>query len=283
MHLWNPQFFENKLLFNPVVEPWQTIIANCAEWPTAQDYNYWLTLSNRTIVSAANKPIKFVPQASQPEMFEKHYEPRIYLKGEVSTRAQNWHDFFNALVWITFPKLKARLNAKQYKYIKQRWKISNLRTTIENALTLFDEGGFIVASSDDNLIRLLQDFSWQDLFYHKRAEFVERMRVIIFGHALYEKALNPYIGITGNAVIVKTDVDFLKKDLEKQIVQLDELLTKQFDNEEWITSTHPFQPLPILGVPGWHEANNNVKFYENHDYFRGKGKRKTVPIVELIG
>jgi hypothetical protein len=31
------------------------------------------------------------------------YEMRIWARGEVETRPANWHDFFNALVWLSFP------------------------------------------------------------------------------------------------------------------------------------------------------------------------------------
>jgi hypothetical protein len=40
------------------------------------------------------------------------YEMRIWARGEVVTRPDNWHDFFNALVWCTFPLAKAALNAR---------------------------------------------------------------------------------------------------------------------------------------------------------------------------
>src|ERR1022692_1004856 len=33
-------------------------------------------------------------------LFERQYEPRCYLKGEVPTRDYNWHDLLNALVWL---------------------------------------------------------------------------------------------------------------------------------------------------------------------------------------
>lgn len=274
-------FFKNCLLFNPAIQQLAQHIIQCTEWPTVDDYNQWLKIINSSPISETGKPIQFVPQADRNDVFTEQYEPRIYLTGEVQTRSQNWHDFFNALIWISFPKLKATLNAKQFKYIKQRWEISNARAPIENALTLFDEGGAIIVATDDDLISLLQKFNWQELLYHKRNEFTEKAQVIIFGHSLYEKALNPYVGITGNAVIVKAKPDFLKLSLTDQLAQLDTFLAKKFDDEHWILDTHPFQPIPILGIPGWHEANDNIKFYENQDYFRIQGKKKIIMPVEL--
>jgi len=42
-----------------------------------------------------------------------HYEERIARKGAIATRAENWHDLFNALIWLRYPSLKRALNARQ--------------------------------------------------------------------------------------------------------------------------------------------------------------------------
>ena len=36
------------------------------------------------------------------------YESRIAETGEIATRENNWHDLFNALVWLSFPAPRAR-------------------------------------------------------------------------------------------------------------------------------------------------------------------------------
>lgn len=41
-----------------------------------------------------------------PDDMPVAYEERIVLRGEVVTRPHNWHDFFNALVWMRFPRTK---------------------------------------------------------------------------------------------------------------------------------------------------------------------------------
>src|SRR5438874_9678511 len=48
-----------------------------------------------------------------------HYEQRIAARGEIATRAGNWHDLLNALVWLRFPQLKQVLNARQVAEIAQ--------------------------------------------------------------------------------------------------------------------------------------------------------------------
>ncbi len=53
---------------------------------------------------------RFVPQESLPE--GTAYEEFISATGNVPTR-DNLHDFFNGLVWQTFPLIKRELNALQ--------------------------------------------------------------------------------------------------------------------------------------------------------------------------
>src|SRR4249919_2448300 len=46
-----------------------------------------------------------------------HYESRILQRGEIATRANNWHDLLNALIWKKFPAIKSVLNARQVENI----------------------------------------------------------------------------------------------------------------------------------------------------------------------
>jgi hypothetical protein len=65
--------------------------------------------------------------------------------GEVETRPDNWHDFFNALVWLSFPQTK---NCRQRQSCRSAMSRSGeARGTIRDALTHFDECGIVVLSS----------------------------------------------------------------------------------------------------------------------------------------
>jgi hypothetical protein len=64
--------------------------------------------STRDLRTHSGQRISFVP----PSADGLAYEARIWARGEVATRPGNWHDFFNALVWLTFPLAKAALNAR---------------------------------------------------------------------------------------------------------------------------------------------------------------------------
>ena len=50
-------------------------------------------------------PLKFIAP-NMDDLATQHYETRIAEAGQISTR-ENWHDFFNALQWLSFPKAKS--------------------------------------------------------------------------------------------------------------------------------------------------------------------------------
>ncbi|NIQ10006.1 MAG: DUF3025 domain-containing protein, partial [Gammaproteobacteria bacterium] len=134
------------------------------------------------------------PQAARASSFQEQYEPRIYLRGEVQTRRHNWHDFFQVLVWSAFPDTKKTINALHYVSAQQRLneKGHTNRSPTENMLALFDECGAVLLSSDPALLKMIRNFEWHELFWLNREKLLRSLRCIVFGHAMYEKALNPY-------------------------------------------------------------------------------------------
>ena len=102
-------------------------------------------------------------------MFAQKYEPQIYLTGEIQTRFKNWHDLFNALVWLSFPRAKAMLNQLHFQELlrEKQTKVVQ-RGALRDAATLFDESGVVVVTSDRNLAKLLIDHEWKALFWQQR-------------------------------------------------------------------------------------------------------------------
>ena len=85
------------------------------------------------------------------------------------------------------------------------------------------------------------------------------MQVIIFGHAIYEKLLSPYIGLTAKGIILDiTDKSRVDIALAEYLLSLKECRAKDL------------QPLPLLGIPGWHALTATSTFYANENYFRKK-------------
>src|SRR5262249_47210593 len=63
-------------------------------------------LASPAVASGGGAAIRFVLPAPVKEPAAR-YETRIFETGEVQTRPGSWHDLFNALVWLAFPKTKA--------------------------------------------------------------------------------------------------------------------------------------------------------------------------------
>jgi hypothetical protein len=217
--------------------------------PTIAELNQQLGLENITLV----------PQSPKSADFSAGYEPRIYLKGEVQTREKSWHDFFNALVWQHFPQSKKIINQLQYQLQKQRFP-DKRRLPAENMLTLFDENGAIVISQNPELVELIKQHRWHELFWQRREEVKQQLQVFIFGHGLYEKALQPYIGITAQALLF----------VHKKLNSIDDLVAQFIAVKGVSAESAMLNPLPILGIPGWWPENENEIFYANKSYFRDK-------------
>ena len=242
--------------------------------PSLDDLRRLLAAREPPIATRSGAQLSFVPQGRKAHAFEDKYEPRIYLKGEIPIRRDHWHDYFNALVWLTFPRSKAALNERHYRaLLEQKAAGSQNRGPVQDTMTLFDEGGVIVAARDPELLRLIGDFAWKDLFWRNRARVLADMRFFLFGHALYEKALRPFAGITGRGVLFQVGTGFFASPLSIQLEHLDAMLAAYLlDAGRW-RSTRELALLPILGVPGWCPDNAHASYYDNSDYFRtGRGR-----------
>ena len=238
-------------------------------WPGCDELNRVIASRRESIANAAGRPVRFVRQQLRQKTFEDKYEPRIFLRGEVQLRSCNWHDLFNALAWLTFPAAKAALNQRHYRELeRQRASGAQNRGPAQDALTLFDEGGVIVATSDSALAALLTGCAWKQLFWQRRAEVVRRMRFYLFGHALHEKALAPFTGVTGRGVIFEVADAFFALPLAAQLPALDARLAARISDAARFAATRELTPVPILGVPGWCEDNAREQYYDNLDHFR---------------
>jgi hypothetical protein len=266
-----------ELLASPLFATLAPLIERLPEdhFPTLAELNR--LCEEREVVSGGGEPVEFVPQEAKTG---EPYEKRVFAYGKVLTRNRNWHDLFNALVWITFPKTKAAINRHHYREMQSR-EGGEARGPVRDALTLFDESGVIVASSDAGLSGLLTGFQWKELFWTRRDEVAGAMRFHLFGHALYEKALAPYKGITGKSVIVDVSARELERPLPQQLASLDAQLARSFADMRSLASTEDYAPLPILGVPGWTADNESERYYEDTQQFRpGRVREREKPQEE---
>jgi len=241
----------------------------------------------RRIANFEKLPIRFVGQACLPE--GEAYESFIANTGKIPTR-DNHHDLLNGLIWLNFPQSKAVFNELHAKDIL-RHGIHNARTALRNALTVFDENGGIVVSSDRLLLEQLQAFKWQAALVTHRANWLGQHRTIAFfpfGHALLEKLVNPRKNITSHTLLILVYEGWFEQCIASQRNQLDTAIAKLFhqmtmpdlaDNTVKLSSKS-FQPLPVMGIPGYSDDNVIPAFYQDEAVFR-RPRAFSAPIFPL--
>jgi hypothetical protein len=195
------------------------------------------------------------------------YELRVYREGAIETRPGNWHDLFNALSWLAWPKTKAALNALHVRELESQ-EARAPRGVVRDRATLFDESGAIVACSDDSLTELLRGMRWRNLFVARRADVVSQLRCFVFGHALLDKARSPYKAMTAHALLLPVAQDFHDLPAARQVALLDAMTARWIADPSNIASTTRLAPLPLLGLPGYCEANLEPAFYDDAQVFR---------------
>ncbi|SFD52241.1 DUF3025 domain-containing protein [Massilia yuzhufengensis] len=212
-------------------------------------------------------PLRFVPQAALPE--GTAYEEFIGATGQVPTR-DNLHDFFNGLVWQSFPLIKRQLNALQAAQIAQAG-IGKSRGPARDAATIFDENAALLVvranSAGRALVDELRGHCWLAALFDKRAMFGPDAQVWLFGHALMEKLVAPRKAITAHTRVIFVGDDYFLLAPEAQQAWLDRHVAVQLAGEGLHTSG--FTPLPVLGVPGWWPGQDQ-DFYLDATVFRPK-------------
>lgn len=258
------------LLASPLFEALHPVIPRLGQgrFPDLSDLNALLLRQPVRVLSGL--PLCCVAQEHGRLAFSEQYEPRCYLKGELQVRADNWHDLLNVLVWMAFPKAKAALNARHYEALQAQVGIAphTGRGAIRDMATLFDESGVVVACADAELAALLRGFKWHELFWQQRDRIQAAMGFFVCGHGLLEKSMQPYVGITGQGLVLDVEPSFFGWPLTRRLAHLDALLAGYLCAGEHCRSTRELTPVPLLGVPGWSKENAQESYYANTGYFR---------------
>lgn len=241
-----------------------------SRWPTLIDYGRFL--ESEHITNHRGNILRPIPPAKKAGPWHSDYEASIYLRGELAVYADSWHDFFQILAWATFPQAKRALNTAHYAALEQRMTSNDpaRRGPVEDALTLFDENGALILCEDDTLLDHIRHLQWKTLFWKRRAELADKLRCIVFGHGLYEKALNPYVGMCAHAILLHCDPSVLSGSQKHLLDYADRRLAAHLAGG--VASPRALYPFPLLGLPQWFD-NNAEEFYDNTDYFRSLRQR----------
>jgi len=255
IYKWDVSVFNDSIIIRQI-KTFTDLFIHLSDWPSIGDYVDIFKNSNHQIIPVA--------QSTVINSFDDQYEPRVYLKNELQTRTQNWHDFFNSIIWLKFPQTKKALNTLHYQQAIKRRKGSN-RSTLENRITQFDECGAVIITNNRDLLELIRNHQWQELFIDHRDDFKENLKCVIFGHAIFEKSLDPYIGMTCHCLLIESEelLDDIKND---EFTNLDIKVASIWKNKI-ASEPKKLAALPILGIPNYWHVQDEL-FYKNTKYFR---------------
>lgn len=233
-----------------------------------QPDGYWRDMANEIAMKQGlcnhrGLPIRFVPQADLP--VDTPYEGFISQTGGVPTR-ENLHDFFNALMWLSFPCIKRQLNNLQASELAKNPGVPPQRGMARDVATIFDENAAIFVTADPSLIDALRDHQWRELFIERRQQFINACEVRLFGHALIEKLVAPFKAITAHVWPLVVDDEYFSRDEASRRQWLDQSVAPLLQSG---ISMRVYTPLPVLGIPGWHERQDE-EFYGDVTVFRPK-------------
>lgn len=214
-------------------------------------------------------PLRFVEQTPALLADGLHYEQRIHDEGRIATRPGNWHDLFNALMWMERRELKCAVNAA---YVREAKLLhGGTRTRSQCALTHFDEAGAVVILRDADLLAQWNAHDWHGLFWRERARWRAGAELVIFGHALLEHLLLPRAMTVAKCVVITGDVAPAAARRE---------VANGIANGELLRDPTELRPLPLAGIPGWYPDNVHEGFYREAPCFRPlrPGRRYPPPL-----
>ncbi len=255
-----------------VAPSWEQVDAARFRHPMFDGYRDYLDLMTATAwpkIDTLNRRMpltgpRFVSQDAALLADGLHYEARI-AQGRIATRPENWHDLFNAMVWMRHPDLKHALNRQQCRYLERMG--MRERSPAQQALTQFDESGVIVQVRDKELLDLWDRHDWVTLFHANAGRWSEGGIAVaaVVGHALMEQMLVPGRLLVGKCLVVLGEpVDAVARVVESIAA-----------GASLVTPTE-LRPLPLAGIPGWH-VEQDAAFYARRDYFRPRREGRVYP------
>jgi hypothetical protein len=262
---WDCQFHTKSSFFNPFIKSLE-FTKNKSIWPEINALAQ--ALSTKKIQTKSGKLLQPYNQ-DDISLLESpiDYENLIYDKGLILTRPQNWHDFFNALIWLNFPATKGLLN--EWHYEENKVKKEQVRSALQNKIAHFDECGMIILSDRPELFELIKEHQWSKFFCENKNMVKKHIRCIVFGHSILERLLNPYIGLTSKSLCFEASEDVMQSNIIDQVKYADNLCFDYLSKHKDHLISHKLQPFPMLGMTEIIEKGN-FDYINNKNYFREK-------------
>ncbi len=244
-----------------------------------RDYATWLEGDAWPSIDQLNGGVsgetahRFVAQTPTLLADGLHYEQRIAERGEIATRERNWHDLLNALIWLRQPALKQALNRRQVAEIARMG--PKIRSRAQYALTHFDEAGAMVWLRDPALLVLWDAHDWHGLFWRRRQAWLDgTIQLQLFGHALLELALNPAKLLVGKALVFQSP--------DGDAAEISVRCADAIASGSLLNDPLELRPLPLSGLPGWHDANAGEWFHRTTACYQSKRMGRQYPAPSLL-
>ncbi len=262
---------------HPAFDPLRLWLGALSRDPGIDELNALTAAATTPPVTASGRQVRFCLPATTGA---KNYEQRVFDTGLVDTRPGNRHDLFNALAWLAFPRTKAAINARHVACLPAD---GNARGPLRDLLTLIDEGGVVVACEEAAapvIESLVRAFRWQELYWERRAQLLADARFVLVGHSAYEKALDPYPGITCKALFLPVTRQQLAAPMAELVHALDGLAAGWIHCLPADARPRRLAPLPVFGYPGWLAGSQNASFYADRRWFRPAPAGRTAGKLE---
>lgn len=255
-----PADLADRPLFEPIADLLKRFPYALPDWAA---HNALLAAHAPQAASGSGAPIHFVP----PPLNINGYEAHIHATGAVPTRADDWHDFFNALAWCVWPAAKAACNALHLHEIARRHAAGESRRgPLRDALTQFDECGMVVVTSDARLAEQLAAHQWEAVLWQQRARLADSTRFLVFGHGTWDSLRAPFFGLCAKALYRVVDAAWFNREAKVRQRDTDAWLAAQLLSEPF-DKTH-LRPLPLLGIPGVTADSESADYYRDTRQFR---------------
>lgn len=241
---WTGDLLERSALFEDFRELARPLTVGSG-WPTLDLYTRFVE-AERCARAPELSPVRFAAPVPRPRRARDKrrleptdsYDGRVVLLGEVPCLVESYHDFFNVLAWAAFPRSKRALHARQLRAFEGVLaagpsRLPNRRTREQDALTLFDEGGAVIAAA------------------------AEPFRVVLFGHGLMD-----HIGFrptpvgsaafelsTGDGTLRGRQLfDAVDRALSKRLLDTPELTSRGFDGTLGVQASDAPQVISQQGI-----------------------------------